>query len=207
MAERQLSKRSQRRLRQQVAQRLALSQLPKKSCVEECVEPSSDGEESERPGPSSLPICHGPSSPPHDPLPGLTLTRSLPPEPLPSLNDKGYLGCEEGAQDWIVDDLDLREGNGEDSDGVGSMEGEAEKTDEELESDNEDSDGLGSLEGEEEDELLSESDNDVSADECSSEHDFIGLDHERDDDGVPLFPNSGITYDDFNSVFVSCSET
>lgn len=115
-------------------------------------------------------------------MPGLTPTRSLPPEPLPSLNYKGYLG-------WIVDDFDLREGSGEDSDGVGSMEGEAEKSDDELlsESDN-------------------ESDNDVSGDEISehsSEHDCIGLDHERDDDGVPLFPNSCITYDDFNTVFLS----
>ena len=192
IAERRLSKRSQRRLRQVVAERLA-AQPPKKPRFQDCserIELSSDRDNTQDPS-SSNPQDLSPSPP------ALTPTGSLPSppgpsnevaqEPMPSLPGLST----EIAQEPIPDDdqSDVGEDSGEDSDCLGTLKGEVGLSDGgELISD--------SLSGDLSGEDLSDS---GSENEC---FDYIPS-SSIDSTGVPLYPDSSITGNGFNTLFLS----
>ena len=182
MAERRLSKRSQRRLRQTVAEHLAV-QPPKKPCFQECseqIELSSDRDNTQDPSSDPQELSPSPA--------GLTPTDSLPSPPGPSTEV-----AQEPIPDDEVDQSDV-EDSVEGNDCLGTLEGEVDLSDSnELMSD--------SLSV---DDLSGEDISDSSIESECFEHVWSSS---KDGAGVTLYPDSSITDSGFNTLFCHlCSD-
>ena len=218
MAERRLSKRSQRRLRQIVAQRLAV-QPPKKPRVVECSDrgdpsPSDRGDTKMSSHSDSHDDLAEPSffypggtqmgsrSDSHDPSasPGLTLTGLLPSQSSPDMDSEvGHSGVGEGGEGGGHSGVG-EGGEGEGHSGVGEG-GEGHS--------GEDSTCSGTLEEDasimssDSSELVNDSSSgdDLSGDSSDSNSDCEDISNDSTDD--PLYPGSCITDHSFNTVFMS----